>query len=170
MIVDFKHYGVNAKPLTADIPGRELGIEDETAIEGSVRFDGELSVVNDRATLNGRITGQASVECRRCLAPVGMPIDVEFTDHFKIGEASAEAESELADDDLDDELIFEPRIDLNDVVREQIILALPDMVFCKEDCKGLCPVCSANKNLKDCGCETVEVDPRWAALKDIGKG
>jgi uncharacterized protein len=52
-------------------------------------------------------------------------------------------------------------------VREQILLNLPEQVFCKEDCKGLCQKCGANRNLIDCKCDSDETDPRWAALKNL---
>ena len=54
-----------------------------------------------------------------------------------------------------------------EVVREQILLAMPEQVFCWEDCKGLCPKCGTNLNLIDCKCADDEVDPRWAALKSL---
>jgi uncharacterized protein len=56
---------------------------------------------------------------------------------------------------------------LTELVREQILLAVPEQVFCREDCKGLCLKCSANRNLIDCNCEEKEIDPRWAALKNL---
>ncbi|MGH7783338.1 MAG: DUF177 domain-containing protein, partial [Candidatus Binatia bacterium] len=55
----------------------------------------------------------------------------------------------------------------NEVVREQILLDLPDQVFCTENCRGLCPKCGANRNLIDCKCEEDNVDPRWAALNNL---
>jgi uncharacterized protein len=58
-------------------------------------------------------------------------------------------------------------IDVAELVREQILLNLPEQVFCAEDCKGLCPQCGANRNLIDCKCEEKEIDPRWAALKNL---
>jgi uncharacterized protein len=59
------------------------------------------------------------------------------------------------------------KIDLGELVREQIILNQPEQVFCREDCKGLCEKCGANRNLIDCKCEEKEIDPRWAALKNL---
>ena len=58
-------------------------------------------------------------------------------------------------------------IDIDELVREQVLLAVPERSLCQEDCKGLCPTCGADRNLKECGCESVEADPRWAALKNL---
>jgi uncharacterized protein len=52
-------------------------------------------------------------------------------------------------------------------VREQVLLAVPLKVICREDCKGLCPHCGANQNLERCSCSEPLEYPRWTALKDI---
>ena len=74
-------------------------------------------------------------------------------------------ENELDVDDLEVSIIENEEIDLNELVREQILLTLPTQIFCKEDCKGLCRECGANQNLIDCNCEEKEIDPRWKAWK-----
>ncbi|MGZ7094338.1 MAG: YceD family protein, partial [Candidatus Angelobacter sp.] len=56
---------------------------------------------------------------------------------------------------------------LEDVLREQVLLALPLKVTCRADCKGLCPHCGKNLNHEQCSCSTELEDPRWAALKDV---
>ena len=67
-----------------------------------------------------------------------------------------------------DEEQFDGRqIDLGAIAREQILLAMPMDVVCKEDCRGLCSVCGQDLNAKECGCQRKVTDPRWAALQDI---
>jgi uncharacterized protein len=56
------------------------------------------------------------------------------------------------------------RIDLEPMVREVLSVELPLAPHCDEGCKGLCPVCGADRNRATCGCETQARDPRWAAL------
>jgi uncharacterized protein len=58
-------------------------------------------------------------------------------------------------------------LELNDVLREEILLALPMQRVCREDCKGICPVCGQNRNQNECRCHTETVDDRWAALKQL---
>jgi uncharacterized protein len=58
-------------------------------------------------------------------------------------------------------------IDLDPILREQLLLSLPSYPVCKDDCKGLCPVCGANLNDRECGCDRHVPDPRWAGLKNI---
>jgi uncharacterized protein len=56
---------------------------------------------------------------------------------------------------------------LEDVLREQVLLALPMQRICRQDCKGICPICGQNRNRGDCGCKPVIVDDRWAALREL---
>ena len=58
-------------------------------------------------------------------------------------------------------------IDLGDVIREQFYLALPMKPLCREDCKGLCPVCGVNRNREACSCDTTWVDPRMEPLRRL---
>ena len=58
-------------------------------------------------------------------------------------------------------------LELEDVLREQILLALPMQRICREECKGICPACGQIRNLVDCGCRTKASDDRWAALRDL---
>jgi len=60
-------------------------------------------------------------------------------------------------------------ITLEDVLKEQVLLATPVKSLCKEECKGLCPHCGRNRNEEECRCEAEFEDPRWAALGEIRK-
>ena len=56
---------------------------------------------------------------------------------------------------------------LEDVLREQVLLSLPEKTLCRADCKGLCPGCGRNLNTEQCSCESTEADTRWSALSDL---
>ena len=76
-------------------------------------------------------------------------------------------EHELGEDDLSLGFYQDGVIDVDDLAREQIELALPMARLCTEECRGLCPECGANLNLVDCACSKEQVDIRWAALKEL---
>ena len=57
-------------------------------------------------------------------------------------------------------------LDLDGFVTEEVVLALPSVILCRPDCKGLCPVCGRDRNESECGCEAPG-DPRWSALDGI---
>ncbi len=58
-------------------------------------------------------------------------------------------------------------VDLNDVLREFVLLSLPMQRLCRAECKGICPVCGQNRNLNQCQCQAETSDDRWSALKSI---
>jgi uncharacterized protein len=58
-------------------------------------------------------------------------------------------------------------IDVDEIVKEQILLEVPARTLCREDCKGICPECGIDRNTGECDCTPKEIDPRWAALKSF---
>ena len=80
---------------------------------------------------------------------------------------TSEKEAEVRNDDLNVSIYDGEKIDLTDLVREQILLDLPTQILCREDCKGLCQKCGANLNEVNCNCAENETDPRWSALKNL---
>jgi uncharacterized protein len=77
---------------------------------------------------------------------------------------------ELSEEDLDLSVFDGAVIDLDSLVREELLLAAPDQVLCQQNCQGLCPNCGVDRNLTACDCETAEMDPRWAGLKELVNG
>jgi uncharacterized protein len=145
----------------------ELGQENVRLIE-NVRTAGELKTGIVQTEVEGTIRTKLEVECTRCLQPVEKELEFPFKVSFITPEnLTEEKETELNAEDLDVSIYEGDRIDLGELTREQIILNLPEQVFCSEDCKGLCAKCGANRNLIDCKCEEKEIDPRWSALKNL---
>lgn len=89
---------------------------------------------------------------------------IQFMEQLK----DVSSEAELNDDDMGTVYVEEDEIDLNDIVRQEVIYHLPVKMLCSDECRGLCPSCGENLNSSDCKCEK-EVDPRWTTLKDIKK-
>jgi uncharacterized protein len=119
--------------------------------------------------------------CKRCASEVHLTVPVRFTLNLVRAEPARERPSDageadatdtdfsgsfdLAEADLD---TYQGKtIDLDPIVREQVLLALPMQVVCREDCRGLCGMCGENLNETACDCESKRVDPRLAVLKDI---
>ena len=114
------------------------------------------------------INADVSLDCTRCLEPTRRHLEIPFHAVFvDVTDVETGAEAEIADELLDESLVDDGNINIADVIREQILLAVPEQIFCREDCKGLCQKCGANLNLIDCKCADDEVDPRWAALKGL---
>jgi len=126
----------------------------------------------DRAVeVSGHLTARVQVECDRCLKPIEFPVDSKFKlEYVTAGDYESHEDAELSVDELDQTVFDGEAIDLDELVREEVLLAVPDHRLCKTDCKGICPVCGSDKNAADCTCETSEVDPRWAGLKKLVNG
>ena len=75
--------------------------------------------------------------------------------------------SELTEDEMSVSVFDGEAIDVDEIVKEQIVLAVPTRMLCREDCKGICPECGTDRNTGDCSCATNDIDPRWAALKNL---
>jgi uncharacterized protein len=169
MIVELASIGKTPKAIKEKFEPAEIDLSGErVSLSGPATFVGETVQVAGRAHVRGRLEADLALECVRCLEPVEQHLDITFDAVFV--DASDETESpetEVAEEALDESLVENGLIDMSDVAREQILLAIPDQVFCREDCKGLCPKCGANLNLIDCKCSDDEIDPRWAALKNL---
>ena len=169
MIVDLAEIERLSQPFDFSVTAGELNFDDPGfKLTGDVRCMGEIVKHAAQVDVKGAIHAPVEIDCTRCLEPVRQDLTIDFNVSFVTPEHfSADKEREVAPEDLDTDVLNGDRLDLKEVVREQILLNLPEQVFCKPDCNGLCPKCGANRNLIDCKCDETEIDPRWAALKDF---
>ena len=75
--------------------------------------------------------------------------------------------AELGEEDMALSIFDGEFIDIDGIVREELLLAVPTHSICQESCKGFCSVCGADRNVTDCNCDAQEIDPRWSGLKDL---
>ena len=147
----------------------ELVLDDEHArLIEPPQVTGRINRSGHEVRLQGKILARAEVDCDRCLKQVAVAVETAFDVTYVPAEDYAEAETaELQAEDLGVSVYEDETIDVDELVREQVLLALPARALCGEDCKGLCPVCGANRNENPCECETVNTDPRWNELKNL---
>ena len=132
------------------------------------KVDGTVSTVGSGVRVAGQVVARVQVECDRCLKPVELPVDSTFKVEFvSTDDYRSQHETELSEEDLDRTVFEGDAIDIDALVAEEVLLAIPDHQLCEENCKGICPACGADRNSANCGCDTVEVDPRWAGLKEL---
>jgi uncharacterized protein len=168
MLIDLASVRVSPQRLKTEFAGTLIDLEGEGEVVGDARFDGETYRDEQRVHIRGVITAEVALQCTRCLESLRRKIEVSFDDVFiDASHETRSSDAELTFADMDESLVIGGRVDLTEVVREQILLALPEQIFCRENCRGLCPKCGGNRNLIDCSCERKEMDPRWAALKNL---
>ncbi len=148
-----------------------------TGVAGTVRRERGAAVI-----LQARVTSSMEVTCSRCLEPftvaVGADVETRFVPPADFARVTAETavkagavETGESQPSAEDQVIGlaeyrDGSIDLGEVVREQLYLALPMKPLCREDCKGLCAVCGVNRNREHCECQQEWVDPRMAVLAE----
>ncbi len=144
----------------------ELPATPELSIEGNVQLEATLSRQGANVFVEGKVTFVQGLECSRCATP----ISVQRTEEVKaiyLPHAPSDDDLELSESDLDI-LYYEGDIDdLEQPVRDAVVLSVPLRPLCDPECKGLCPGCGANLNDEKCACTLRPVDPRWKALEEL---
>ncbi|MFM2024002.1 MAG: hypothetical protein RLZZ56_15 [Actinomycetota bacterium] len=123
---------------------------------GEIDIDGRLESVHEGILVTANVQSEAKTECSRCLDPLELEVDVEFQELF--------AYSLTDEDDL---VISDESIDLEQVVRDAVVLSLPFQPICSSDCEGLCVECGAKLKENPQHAHEAPVDPRWNALKNL---
>jgi uncharacterized metal-binding protein YceD (DUF177 family) len=157
------------------LPMRDaLGAPDPDPDAGEGHAELDLYADGTHAFAAGEFVGHLVVACSRCVGPVRLDLQeklrVTFMPPSEIPADDADAASEdgpeVAAEDLDLFPFDGEKIDVEPLLREQFVLAIPYAPVCKDDCKGLCPQCGIDLNTGTCTCEK-PIDPRLAALKGL---
>ncbi|TCK75044.1 uncharacterized protein C7378_0023 [Acidipila rosea] len=118
--------------------------------------------------LRGNCSGKFEVPCARCLDTVEHEVNSEFDLLFRpVGVDHDSSEHAVTTSETEIGYYLKDGLVLEDVLREQVLLALPARSLCGPDCKGLCPHCGSNLNTDACNCDAAPADPRWSALSDL---
>jgi uncharacterized protein len=146
--------------------------DDEFVLE-SGRLRCHLEIVDGTTVhVDGRLTGDVSIECGRCLERYRMSVDQRLDLFYlpRLANRPEEQEEavELADHDVVVGYYDEDKIDLGETVREQLFLALPLKPLCRQDCRGICPTCGRNRNNDACTCQPPE-EPADSRLEPLRK-
>jgi uncharacterized protein len=157
-----RQFGHTYQPNDLSLEDADLRLIEPAEVRGQLRRKG------DEVELSGSLTTTLETVCARCLKPVTIPFSADFNERFVASVSwRSEEQHELASDELNLSIFDGAGIDLDQFVREQLLLAKPAQSLCREDCQGLCPVCGANRNTTVCKCEAQQVDSRWEKLKDL---
>ncbi len=124
-----------------------------------ITLDLRLEAVVEGVLVTGTASATATGECGRCLTPISMPVEVD------VQELYAYADRDLSADEAEElSTMTGDLLDLEPVLRDQVVLDLPFQPLCREDCLGLCPRCGFRLNDDSDHRHDDEVDPRWAGL------
>ena len=116
----------------------------------------------------GSLATRIAVKCARCLEPVPSELESSFDLLYRPrGIEGRGPETSISEGETEISFYSGEGLLLEDVLQEQVLLAVPLKALCREDCKGLCPGCGANRNRERCDCAPAAGDERWAALGKI---
>jgi uncharacterized protein len=143
--------------------------DDEYRVAGPVELVMEVARSGPETfAVSGGVKARLQVECGRCLDPFEVPVDAAFDLRYvPAAQNAGEGEREVGAEDLTTAFHREGMLDLIDLIREQLVLALPMKPLCGPDCRGLCAVCGTNLNQATCDCAPKWEDPRLAPLKSL---
>jgi len=171
MFIDLTQLEMDELRLEYEYPKGMPDLQDSSlALKTACRIVIRLHRRNQEVRARGNVLAELQVQCDRCLAPMDVPVDGSFDlIYLPLNSLNETDELILKRNELDFSFYKDDRIDLDELVREQIQLSLPMSSLCREDCKGLCVRCGKDLNAGPCNCTDEEVDPRWKALLDLKK-
>jgi uncharacterized protein len=150
------------QPSELSLEDADLRLIEPAEVRGRIRRKG------DEVELTGSLRTTLETLCARCLKPVAITLFADFDERFTTSVSwGSEEQHELASDDLNLSIFDGTAIDLEQLVREQLVLEKPAQTHCRENCQGLCQVCGADLNTKSCKCAAQQTDSRWEKLKDL---
>ena len=161
-VAEIKKRLVGSKTFAYELTPDELGITDtDLKVTAPIQLEGVVENAGDVILLKADVKTEIERTCGRCLKVFTEPLAAQVVEKFyPAGAENIENDAFIYESDL---------LDITEPVRESLLLAVPLQALCREDCRGLCPVCGADRNEGDCGCDTTSVDPRLAALKQFIK-
>ncbi len=161
------------KIAIADIPdeGLIVDVEESLAAEasvvGPVKANLQVTKSDREVAVTGRLTAELQLQCSRCLKDFRKSLDVPVNAVYHPIDEFADERHELKDDEMDMGFYRGEEIDLQELVREQVVLNMQMKPLCSENCKGICPNCGADLTGAGCSCETRQIDPRLEVLKKL---
>lgn len=154
-ILDLTTIRPDLERLAVEAPARDIGL-DEAEWPGSVRGSFRVDKTGETVSVRGNVFSVARLDCARCLQAFDLEIAAETSLLAeRSGQAARDEQRQL---ERDAYMLFHDgrRLDLRESVRESLLLELPISPHCREDCRGLCPRCGANRNEGACACETAD--------------
>lgn len=143
----------------------------DAAVTPLSNLDGEVTLLRtaDGVLATGNFYTTVEVSCSRCLdmfaTPIRFNIEEEF--HPSLDVVTGAKVPVTDDDEAATRIDVHHILDLTEVVRQDLLLAMPMHPVCRSACKGLCPNCGQNWNVGPCNCDLTDIDPRLAVLKNL---
>jgi uncharacterized protein len=133
---------------------------DEVTLITPITLKAEVTKIDHKLFINGRVEGIAEFTCSRCLKRFQKEIKEKVYGQLIVDEDEQEEMDEFY-------YIVEDTIDTSEITHDVLVTSFPMKILCDENCKGLCSVCGKDLSVDKCNCNIEEIDPRLAKLKDL---
>ena len=171
MVFDIEEIGDEGLCFSLVLKKDQLEIDQaRLSVNADITVSGSLNRIDDDVYLKGTVMTSVIASCSRCLDTLSYPIDSDLKSHYVPSDNQfiSKRDVELHASDIDAEVYENQQIDLTQSIRDSILLAVPVICLCKENCKGICSKCGHNLNQGRCECENESfVDPRLESLKNF---
>jgi uncharacterized protein len=171
VFISLKQLEQKPVPFNIELAAEELEIGGSVTQVTPLKAEGRaqmLSYALGEIRVSGKLDVTVTAVCDRCLEPTPLPVHDAFDLVYVPAGESGGGEKEVDEAGIEVGFYEGNGIELNDVLREVVLLALPMQFTCGDDCKGICPTCGANRNQSACTCPTKPEDERWNGLKMLG--
>ena len=142
----------------------ELGVECVSPIRGRIEFSNTGSLL----LIEGGIEAEVRLQCSRCLVDFTLPVEAPVREEFRLAKVG-DAVRVLPMDGEDGSagLVSNNFLDVQELVRQNLLLVMPIQPLCRPDCRGLCPTCGENLNMRECACPPAEPESPLQALAQL---
>lgn len=179
MFIKIKDLELRKIEFAQSLPPGMIDLGEDMEQQGALKTSGRAELVEEtrearQVVKDIRVVGSFTVEvktrCARCLEPVSNSLSESFDLLYRPqGIDAREDDASIGPSETEIGYYQGEGLHLEEVLKEQILLALPARQVCSPGCKGLCPHCGCNLNLETCHCAVTLADPRWGALEEIRK-
>jgi uncharacterized protein len=159
--------GTAGKHISVDIKEScppDMDVTCTKPVKGKLTFDNTGTLL----LMNGEIETEIKIECGRCLVDFTLPVESPIEEEFrleKVGDAIQILP--LDEEDTDADLVQNNILDVQELVRQALLVSLPIQPLCRPGCEGLCPTCGENLNVRKCQCPPAEPESPFKALADL---
>ena len=155
-------YAIEESPI--DPRGDNAGLLDASVVDVDALV--HATHTNPGAYFEGSADAHVAAQCARCLQPIDTPVHADFAEQY-YATLPVDAGAAILESPVDAKTIGSDfKVDLTDLLREELILVTPVAALCRPECAGLCPVCGDDLNVRPHTHDDA-VDARWAALRDL---
>lgn len=151
--------------LHEEIADLDSALKPLTALNGKV----DLIRTHDGVLVRANLHTTVELSCSRCLTTFAMPVRFQIDEEFHptLDILTGARLPQTDDTDEATQIDLHHHLDLSEIVRQDLTLALPLVPLCRSTCQGLCPTCGKNWNEGACDCPVQDLDPRFAVLKQL---